>query len=440
MTRVLPSALPVTTTASMQHPTSPLIANESLFILIAKLLNGTELYKHQVADLIEPEKYSVNGIHAIVWTFTILTYLLAIPIVLRMFLSRAYLNTIDYFSSQIILCAFIAWIPSLILLLHHWFEIFTLRLCRFHYVVLSTNETVGGTSLVSRPRHSQSSLSFQVPTFFVLYMIVERFLYAHPSYKQRFSRLSSMTPIHLCTLLTWLGAMLIYTVASPFYSRHAKLPYSASTSKYCFYNYSKLHLLATARSIIYFVLFLPALALVGLVLRYFVLMRGTNQIPPIQKLWTIRATALLCILVFYDVYLYYLEHIAESYKSFLLASLLRASFYLTQLFIIACTEPYWLELLLERCACLCYLITGQQQQQQQRRRRRRATTTTTTTTTGLGTTTITTSNSRLKPLETEFDSIPYASSIGHYSLVDDSIDDEFDRAISGPPPTLRVIP
>lgn len=116
--------------------------NESLFLLIARLLNGSELYKHQVADLIEPEKYSVGGIHAVIWTFTVLTYLLAIPIVLRMFLSRAYLNVIDYFSCQIILCAFIAWIPALILLLHHWFEIFTLRLCRFHYIVLSTNETV----------------------------------------------------------------------------------------------------------------------------------------------------------------------------------------------------------------------------------------------------------------------------------------------------------
>ena len=117
--------------------------NESLFLLIAKLLNGTELYKHQVADLIEPEKYSINGIHAVIWTLTILTYLLATPIVLRMFVSRAYENVIDYFSCQIVLCAFIAWIPALILLLHHWLEIFTSSLCQFHYVILSTNETVG---------------------------------------------------------------------------------------------------------------------------------------------------------------------------------------------------------------------------------------------------------------------------------------------------------
>ena len=116
--------------------------NESLFLLITKLLNGSELYKHQAADLIEPEKYSINAIHAVIWTFTILTYLLAMPVVLRMFVSRAYENLIDYFSCQIILCAFIAWIPALILLLHHWFEIFTSSLCRFHYVILSTNETV----------------------------------------------------------------------------------------------------------------------------------------------------------------------------------------------------------------------------------------------------------------------------------------------------------
>lgn len=116
--------------------------NESIFDLISKLLNGTELYQHQVADLMEPEKYSVTSVHVVIWMFTIFTYLLAIPLVIRMFLSRAYLNTIDYFSGHIILCAFIAWIPALILLLHQWLETFTLRLCRFHYVLLSTNETV----------------------------------------------------------------------------------------------------------------------------------------------------------------------------------------------------------------------------------------------------------------------------------------------------------
>ena len=373
--------------------------NESLFLLIAKLLNGTELYKHQVADLIEPEKYSINGIHAVIWVLTILTYLLAMPVVLRMVLSRAYENLIDYFSCQIILCAFIAWIPALILLLHHWLEIFTSSLCRFHYVILSTNETVGWHRSID---FRWWPFALQVPIFFVLYMIVERFLYAHPSYKQLISPRwsSSMVSIHLLTIFTWVGTLLIYTVASPFYSRPSRLPYLKETAKFCLYNYSKLQLVATARSIIYFLLFVPAVLLIAFVLRYFFIMRGTNQIPPIQKLWTIRVAALLAILVFYDVYLYYLEHIAETFKSFVLASLLRASFYLTQLFIIACTESYWLEFLLDRCCC-------------QRRAR--------------------------KPLETEFQTVPYASSTGHYSLVDETIDDEFDRAMNGPPPTLRVI-
>jgi len=243
-------------------------------------------------------------------------------------------------------------------------------------------------------------------------MIIERFLYAHPSFKHRFTKFSSMHYIHLYTFLTWIFIILIYTVASPFYQRTSKLLYSNHATKYCLYNYSKLQMLATARSIIYFLLFIPALVLIGFVLRYFFLMRGTNQIPPVEKLWTIRVTALLCILVFYDIYLYYLEHIVETFKSFLLASLLRASFYLTQLFIIACTEPYWLEILLERCACLCCFITGQRRK-----------------------TTIPVA----VPAETEFHTLPYSSSTGHYSLVDDTIDDEFDRAANGPQPTLRVI-
>jgi hypothetical protein len=131
-----------TTMQRIAMSTNSVSTNDTIFMLITKLLNGTDLYKHQVADLIEPEKYSVAGVHTVIWTFTILTYILAIPIVLRMIRARAYLNVIDYFSAQIILCAFIAWIPALILLLHHWFDIFTLRLCRFHYVILSTNETV----------------------------------------------------------------------------------------------------------------------------------------------------------------------------------------------------------------------------------------------------------------------------------------------------------
>jgi hypothetical protein len=244
-------------------------------------------------------------------------------------------------------------------------------------------------------------------------MIIERFLYAHPSLKHYCTKVSSMRFIHFYTFFTWILIAFIYTVASPFYQQNSKLIYSKYTVKYCLYNYSKLQMLATARSIIYFLMLIPGLILIGFILRYFYLMRGTNQIPPMEKLWTIRVTALLCILVFYDIYLYYLEHIAESFKSFLLASLLRASFYLTQLFIIACTEPYWLEILLERCGCICRLITGQKRK---------------TTTTPIA-----------MPTETEFHTLPYSSSAGHYSLVDDSIDDEFDRATIGPQPTLRVI-
>ncbi|CAM4924654.1 unnamed protein product [Rotaria socialis] len=243
-------------------------------------------------------------------------------------------------------------------------------------------------------------------------MIIERFLYAHPSLKYHFTRFSSMLSLHFYTIFTWIFISILYTLASPFYSNSSKLIYSTHTAKYCLYNYSKLNMLATARSIIYFILLIPALVLIGLVIRYFFIMRGTNQVSPIEKLWTIRVTALLCILIFYDVYLYYLEHIVETFKSFLLASLLRASFYLTQIFIIACTEPYWLEMLLERCACICCFIRGQRRK---------------------NTTSIT------MPNETEFHTIPHSSSIGHYSLVDDSVDDEFDRAFNGPQPTLRVI-
>jgi hypothetical protein len=163
----LSTTSPTTITQRMTLPTNPVSANESLFLLIAKLLNGTELYKHQVADLIEPEKYSVNGVHAVIWTFTILTYLLAIPIVLRIFHSRAYLNVIDYFSAQIILCAFIAWIPALILLLHHWFDIFTLRLCRFHYVILSTNETVSRQIKIQKRKQIQYRFRYHFSLYFI---------------------------------------------------------------------------------------------------------------------------------------------------------------------------------------------------------------------------------------------------------------------------------
>ncbi|CAF4016753.1 unnamed protein product, partial [Rotaria magnacalcarata] len=134
--------------------------------------------------------------------------------------------------------------------------------------------------------------------------------------------------------------------------------------------------------------------------------------PPIQKLWTIRVTSLLCIVVFYDAYLYYLEHIAETYKSFLLASILRSSFYLIQLLIIAFTEPYWLEILLEHCACLCCMCMGQ----------------------------------RRKPIipvamptEIEIDTLPGLSSAGHYSLLEDTFNDEFDQVTNQPEPALRII-
>jgi hypothetical protein len=141
-------------------------------------------------------------------------------------------------------------------------------------------------------------------------------------------------------------------------------------------------------------------------------MRGTNQVPSIQKLWTIRVTILLCILIFYDIYLYYLEHIAETYRSFLLSSLLRSTFYIVQIFTILITEPYWIEVLCERCRCFCCLFTG----------RRRKTTTPV-----------------AVPIETEITTFPFSSSIGHYSLVDDAIGDEFDQATNEPELTLRVI-
>ncbi len=133
--------LPLTTT--IQTSTSNLMPiNDTIFNIISNLLNGTDLYKHQIADLIEPEKYSTRGIHIVIWSMTIITYLLAIPVAVKMIRTKAYLNVIDYFSFHLILCAFFAWIPSLILILYHWFQLFTLRFCRLHYVILSTNETV----------------------------------------------------------------------------------------------------------------------------------------------------------------------------------------------------------------------------------------------------------------------------------------------------------
>ncbi|CAF4710833.1 unnamed protein product, partial [Rotaria sp. Silwood1] len=371
------STLTTTTTITTTTKTSSLVLNnDTIFNIITQLLNGTKLYKHQVADLMEPEHFSVRDTHIIIWIFSIITYVLAIPIAIRLVRSRAYLNIIDYFSFHMILCSFIAWFPSLILILYHWFQLFTLRLCRLHYVIYSTNATV--------------------PIFFILYMILERFFYAHPTIKQKFTRFSNMFYINLYAIFTWLLIMLIYALASPFTQADSNSTISIYTNKYCPYNYSKLRSIATARSIIYFCLFIPALILIGFVLRYFYLLRGTNQVAPIQKLWTIRVTSLLCVIVFYDIYLYYLEHITETYKSYLLASILRSSIYLVQLIIIACTEPYWLEILFERCACLRCILTGQ---------RRKPTT----------------------PVaisaETEINTLRYSSSTGHYSLVDDTVND-----------------
>jgi hypothetical protein len=243
-------------------------------------------------------------------------------------------------------------------------------------------------------------------------MIIERFLYAHPSFKQKFKKFSRMSFIHLYAIFTWLLIMLIYALASPFGPRDFNSTISLYTKNYCSYNYSKLESIATARSIIYLCLLIPSLILIGFVLRYFYLMRGTNQVPPIEKLWTIRVTSLLCVLVFYDVYIYYLQHIAETFRSFLLASILHSTFYTIQICIIISTEPYWIELLFERCSCLCCLCLGP---------RRKPTTPV------------------AVPIETEIDTIPYSSSTGHYSLVDDTVSDEFDRATNAPEPTLRVL-
>jgi len=243
-------------------------------------------------------------------------------------------------------------------------------------------------------------------------MIIERFLYAHPSIKQKFTQFSRMYFIHLYATFTWLLIMLFYALASPFYQRGYVTVISLYTKNYCPYNYSKLGSIATARSIVYFCLFFPALILIGFVLRYFYLMRGTNQVLPIQKLWTIRVTTLLCLIVFYDIYIYYLEHIAETFRTFLLASVLRSTIYTIQICIILATEPYWIEFLFERCFCLCCLFTG----------RRRKTTT-----------------PIAVPIETEFNNLPFSSSTGHYSLVDDTVMDEFDGVNSEPEPTLRVI-
>jgi hypothetical protein len=236
-------------------------------------------------------------------------------------------------------------------------------------------------------------------------MIIDRFLYAHPSFKQKLTFFSRMYFIHLYAIFTWLLIMLAYAFASPLNQSGYNPVISAYTKNYCPYNYSKLRTIATARSIIYFCLLIPGLVLIGFVLRYFYLMRGTNQVEPVQKLWTIRVTSLLCVLVFYDIYLYYLEHVSETFRSFLIASLLRSTFHTAQMCVMLSTDPHWIEFILERCSCFCCCITG----------RRRKTTTPV-----------------AIPLETEIDTFPY-------SLVDDAVNNEFDQATDAPEPTLRVM-
>ncbi|CAF4969077.1 unnamed protein product, partial [Rotaria sp. Silwood1] len=41
--------------------------------------------------------------------------------------------------------------------------------------------------------------------------------------------------------------------------------------------------------------------------------------------------------------------------------------------------------------------------------------------------------------ETEINTLRYSSSTGHYSLVDDTVNDEFEESTSGPQPTLRIV-
>jgi hypothetical protein len=135
----------ITTLTSTLRTTSTIDlapVNGSIFRLISNLFNVSELYKHQVADLLEPEKVSIRHIHFIIWSFSILTYLVAIPVGVRLIKTKAYLNVIEYFSFHIVLCAFLAWIPNLIFILHFWFQSVSIRVCRLHYTILSTNETV----------------------------------------------------------------------------------------------------------------------------------------------------------------------------------------------------------------------------------------------------------------------------------------------------------
>ena len=137
----------VGTTTLLSTTTRTFSKNDTIYDIIKTYLNLSELYQHQVADLMEPEKIPLRGIHILIWVLTALTYLLAIPVVVRMVRSKFYQNLTDYFSFHIIMCAFIAWIPTLIFIFYYWSQLLTLKLCRLHYVVLSTNETVSFTDV-----------------------------------------------------------------------------------------------------------------------------------------------------------------------------------------------------------------------------------------------------------------------------------------------------
>jgi len=121
---------------------------------------------------------------------------------------------------------------------------------------------------------------------------------------------------------------LIFAVLQPFNSVDSHSTIYEYTKHFCSYDYGRLHEIATGQSIIYFILFAPSLVLIGFVLRYFYLMRGTNQVPPEEKLRTIRVTSLLCVLVFYEIYLYYLEHVTQSFRALIIGSVPRSTFFL----------------------------------------------------------------------------------------------------------------
>ena len=243
-------------------------------------------------------------------------------------------------------------------------------------------------------------------------MIIDRFIYAYPSFRTRVYHIMQINYVYLYSIFIWLFVMLFYAIVSPFERQYSDNSTALIMTKYCAYNYKRLRIVAMIRSITYFVSFLPGLIAIGFVIRYFWQMRGTNQIPSIQKLWTIRALSLLTTLVFHEIYLFYFDNVLKTYSSFVLVSILESTFYLSQILIILLTEPYWLEILSRCCSCFCCSIIGR----------------------------------RRKPLipvalpaevEMTTNRSPYLDA--HYSIVDNRITDEFDRATDGPEPTLRMI-